>query len=282
MRCSTQRAIDGARALGGRRRRAVTRQQHGGDHRRTPGPEFLRRAIRAAHFAQVVVHVGGAHGARLPVLDVLEQLVSRKVEAAPQNPREPAVGERHVVLAARLAAKAQADAIAGHLDVACAKRREPEAAVVAAIALLTDAHERPIEEPDHRGQNLASWQARRREVAGDGAPDRGQPGGEVGEAVELVQVAQGAPLHVVAILAAAARVAAGRLQMAVRVAADPHRRPRRRNRERIDARDLRGVGELAALAVDVAERVGGAFAPPSCVVRPAVAQRAYDQYGRAS
>ena len=107
-------------------------------------------------------------------------------------------------------------------------------------------------------------------------------GGEVGKAVEFVKVAQRAPLRVIAILAAASRVAADRLQVALRVAADPHGRPRRRNRERTNARDLGCAREPVAVAVDVAKRVGGAFAPPSGIVRPTVAQRVYDQYGRAS
>jgi hypothetical protein len=97
-----------------------------------------------------------------------------------------------------------------------------------------------------------------------------------------VQVAQRAPLRVVAILEAASRVAADRLQMARGIAANPYRRPRRRDRERSNACDLSRVREPAAVVVDVAKGVGRTFTPPSGVARPAVAQRAYDQYGRAS
>ena len=134
----------------------------------------------------------------------------------------------------------------------------------------------------HQLQDLAPGQARHPEVALDDATDRRQPRGEVGQPVELVQVAQRAPLRVVAVLAAPPRITPGCLQMALRVAADPYRRPRRRNRKRTDARDFRAVRQFAAVVVDVAKGVGGAFAPPSRVVRSAVPQRAYDQYGRAS
>ena len=60
-------------------------------------------------------------------------------------------------------------------------------------------------------------------------------------------------LRVIAVLLAAARVAAGRLQVAEGVRADPDIGPRRRNRQRPDALELGGVLDGAAATVHVAE-----------------------------
>ena len=65
-------------------------------------------------------------------------------------------------------------------------------------------------------------------------------------------------LRVVAVLLAPARVAAGRLQVAVGLRADPDVGPRRRDRERADAPDHRGIAERPAVRQSIAE----AFAAP--------------------
>ena len=73
------------------------------------------------------------------------------------------------------------------------------------------------------------------------------------ESPELGQVGNLAPVLVVDVLLAAAVVAAGGLQMAVGVAANPDVGPGRRNRERVDARELAFVAKAAAVAVEVVE-----------------------------
>ena len=61
-----------------------------------------------AEFLAKLTDQAGFRG--LAVLDVAKELVARKVEAAPHDTREAAVGQQEVVLLAGLAAKAQANA----------------------------------------------------------------------------------------------------------------------------------------------------------------------------
>jgi hypothetical protein len=62
-----------------------------------------------------------------------------------------------------------------------------------------------------------------------------------------------APARVIAVLLAAARVAAGGLQVSQFERADPHAGPGRRNRQCADARQRLGVAHGLAVGVDVAE-----------------------------
>ena len=147
--------------------------------------------------------------------------------------------------------------------VARAQRRQPEAAVVAAIALVADAHERAVEQANHRGQQLARAavpvaRGRARPRAGSRAAARRSP-----RADGTCAVALRAPLRVIAVLQAAACVAAGRLQMTLRIGADPDGRPCGRDRERPDPREDFGAAYRPPAVVDVAKRVGRALAAPT-------------------
>ena len=64
----------------------------------------------------------------------------------------------------------------------------------------------------------------------------------------------------IAVLLAAARVASGRLQVAVRARADPDVLVRRRDRERADALQLGRVAHPLAVGADVGEVVADAEA----------------------
>src|SRR4051812_27190036 len=69
----------------------------------------------------------------------------------------------------------------------------------------------------------------------------------------LVIVARAAPVGVIAILFAAARVASGRLQVAARVRADPHVFIGRRNRELRDAGERARIADASTGGADVME-----------------------------
>ena len=84
---------------------------------------------------------------------------------------------------------------------------------------------------------------------------------EFGEVVELVGVAQLAPARVVAILLAPARVAAGRLQVAALVVADPDVGPCRRNGEPADTLERRRIVHALAFRADIGERRSRCLAP---------------------
>ena len=70
-----------------------------------------------------------------------------------------------------------------------------------------------------------------------------------------------APVGVIAVLLAAARVAAGRLEVAVRARADPDVLVRRRDREGADALQLGRLAHPLAVGADVGEVVADADAP---------------------
>ena len=119
--------------------------------------------------------------------------------------------------------------------MAIAHRGEPERAVLARIAFVPDADEGRLEQAYHRCVHLLARQPRPAQVRRDPAPDDGQCARELGEAAELILVAHAAPLRMVAVLLASARVATRGLEMAACGSADPHVRPGRRNGERADA-----------------------------------------------
>ena len=194
-------------------------------HRARPGAEVLRRELAAHHLAQVVVHVGRADVLDLAlVVEVLEQLAARQFLAAPDDAREARIAERDVVELARLALEAEPDRRAGDSRVAVAQRRQAERLVVARVLVVADADQRLLEELHHGRHDLRARQAGRRDVGVGPAAQRRQRRGEIEDAVVLRFVADLAPARVIAMLLAAARVAAGGLQVAARIR-DRSRRP---------------------------------------------------------
>ena len=167
------------------------------------------------------------------------------------------------MLLAALAAKAQAQAIAGDGSVAIAQRRQPERLVLARVLLVADAHVSGVEEANDRRQHrvAARHRAHRRgEIGGDALPDARQRRAELEHALELVGVLGAAPVGVIAVLLAPARVASRRLDVAVRAHADPDVLVRRRDREGADALQLGRLAHPLAIGADVGEVVADADA----------------------
>lgn len=72
----------------------------------TPGAEVLDGEVLARQLVDVLVHVLRAHVAlRAELVEVAEELLAGQVLAAPDDPRQPWVGDAHGVVAAVLAAK---------------------------------------------------------------------------------------------------------------------------------------------------------------------------------
>ena len=102
------------------------------------------------------------------------------------------------------------------------KRREAEALVLLGILLVADANERDFEQADDRRQHLRGAAARAAHIRGDALPRiRAVAWPKSIIVLVLRLVADGAPTRVVAVLLATALVAAGRLDVAVRIGADP-------------------------------------------------------------
>ena len=148
--------------------------------------------------------------------------------------------------------------------MAVAQRGQAERAVRARVFLVADAHKRRVEQAHDRRQHGRAARRgadRRREVGLHALADARQRGAELEHAIELVLVLGETPLRVVAVLLAAARVASGRLQVAVRQRADPDLLVRRRDRQRADARRSAASANALAVGCDVGEAVAVADAP---------------------
>src|SRR5439155_13146741 len=109
-----------------------------------------------------------------------------------------------------------------------------------------------------RGEHLLAREPWSSQVACDGSADARQRATKRGQLVILRLVANLPPASVVAILLAAARVSPCRLNVAVLEPADPNLRPRRRDRERANAREVAGGAEEPAVCIEVAKAPGRA------------------------
>src|SRR5690606_7765483 len=121
-----------------------------------------------------------------------------------------------------LAAELELDLGAAHADVPRAQRREAIGAVRARVLLVAHAYQGRIEQPHDQGEHLLARDAGQSKVGRDTAADGRQRLAEGPHAGELVGVAHAHPVRVVDVLLAPARVASGRLHVAVVLRAYPH------------------------------------------------------------
>ena len=206
-------------------------QLQGAAHRGLPRTEVFRAEVVAGDGAQIVVDVFGAHRMRLArLVEILEELLTRQVSAGFDDARDPAVAHRHLLHLPAFAAEMKPNFRRRDVDVLVLERRQAVRIVVARVFLVADPERRFFEQRNDRRQNLFARQPGQPHIDGDRGANRRQSFGEVNHAIELRFVADRAPALVVAVLLAAARVAAGGLEMAV--ADRPARRsaPARRGR----------------------------------------------------
>ena len=148
-------------------------------------------------------------------------------------------------------------------------------AVLAGIGGVAHPDRDPVDQRQNGGDGEVELARLAGEIAADAAADRRQGRAELCEVVELVCLAPGAPVGVVAVLLAGPRVLPGGLQVAMRLGADPDVLVGRRHRERVEASALRpardggavrgGVGEPApaplasdaGFAVGIVDKLGG-------------------------
>ena len=260
-------------------------------HRAVPGAEVLRGEALAAQallaldrLAEVVVDVGRRDAVRFAVLaHVLEQRLPRQLLAAAHDLRHARVLERGLVHHAALAAKAQPQRLALHRRMPVAQRGQAVGTVAARVLLVAHAHQRGVEQPHQRGQHLRPGRRARAlaglQVALHPRADARQRAREGLEPVELGLVLQRAPVGVVAVLLAAARIEARGLQVAVGQRADPHLVVGRRYRQHADARELVRVAHPLAARVAVAKLRAVPQAPDARHVGVHVDQPVRDRRG---
>lgn len=194
------------------------------------------------------------------LVEVLEELFARQVLHAAHDPRDAPVGKSDFVRHAAFSLEAQPKRGAADLRLALAQGRKTEGVVVPGILGIADAHERCLEQANDRGNHLLARQPRPRKIARDAPANARQGAGESGEPRIFRLVAHLAPARVIAILLASSRVAAGRLDMALRARADPHLLPGRRDGEAANSLERRSVVHRGAGRRDIAK--------PSCGLVP--------------
>src|SRR5204863_3109945 len=232
------------------------------EHRARPGAEVLRREVPAGDLAKIGVHVVRRDGLALAGgVDVLEQLLSGKVLALLHDAREPPVGDRHGVIDSALAAEAEQQLRALHLDVTLAQRREAEGAVLARVLVVADADQRLVEQHHHGSEDLAPREIARAQIALHALANLGEGLAELEHAPEFRLVARLAVQGMVAVLLAAARVARSRLDVPFGVRAYPDVGPRRGNREGVDALALGLVGDALPVRCVEGPALSRALAP---------------------
>ena len=233
--------------------RAPLRHRHVVEQRQrvqrgVPGAEILGREIAAHAFAQIVVDLSRIDGAPIALLvDVLEQRLARQFLAAAHELREACIFDQHVVLRAALAAELQQRLAARReARMTVAQCGQAEAAVAARVLGIADAHLGGIQQLHHQRENLLARQARALQIATHGGSQMAQRLAEAQHARVLVIITRDAPVGVIAILLAAARVASRRLQVTARIGADPDVFIRRRYRELRDARQCARLTDAPA------------------------------------
>ena len=225
-----------------------------------PGAEVLRREIGTHGLSRYVLTWPDSIGRQLAaVVDILKQALPRQLMALPNDLRETLVVDGDLVTGAALAAEPEDEpSIGDEPDVPVAQCRQTVAPVVARILGVPDAHSCGIEKAHHDGQNLFARQARERKIQAKPSPQPGQRFREIGHPLEFLPVAEEAPLRVIAILLAATRVAARRLDVATGIRADPDVVVRRRNREARDALDFGRLGYRSTVGELILEMLAAA------------------------
>jgi hypothetical protein len=137
--------------------------------------------------------------------------------------------------------------------VVLAHRGQPVRLVLLGVPLRADPEEAAVEQAHRAAQEALAWEAGAVEILRRTVAQARKGAGEVDHLVELLAIAALAPAVVVAVLLAPRCVGAGGLDMAHRIGADPDVLPRGRDGEGADAVEDLGVGELAAVLVEVLE-----------------------------
>jgi hypothetical protein len=237
-----------------------------GAHGRTPGAKILGResfAVAAHHLAQVVVDHAGVDGLALAgVVDILKQLLTRQLLALADDAREAAIVEHQLLDTPALALeREERAAVLQELHVAIAQRGQPVGFVGARVLFVADAQQRLVEQPHDGRKHFVLRQPRQREVLLQAPTQPRQLRAELAHARELAVITGLTPLRVITILLALPRIAARRLQVPARLAANPHVGVRGRDRELPDAVERARCGHWPAICAEILEVSAAALAP---------------------
>jgi hypothetical protein len=154
---------------------------------------------------------------------------------------------------ARLGGVVEHDLVVLDGDVASQHRGQAVALVGDGVVLGADAEEPEVEQAGRACEDTGAVERVAAQVAAHAAAQLGQGLPELDHRAELLLVAAGAPLVVVAVLLAAGVVDPRRLEVAVRVEADPHVPPCGRDRQVGDALERLRIVDSLPVRIEVLE-----------------------------
>ena len=226
------------------------RREDGAD----PRTKVLGGEVPTRHVAQVIVHVRRVDVLHLAiVVEILKELAAGKLLAAPDDASEPGIAEFDIVILAGLPLETESDRRARHLAWPSRIVVRPYGLIVAGVLVVADTDERLLEQLHDGGDDLGAGKRGAGQVLFGAAAKGGQRGCEIEDAAVLGFVPHLAPARVIAMLLAALDVPPGCLEVAVRVRADPHVLPGRRDDERSNTFKGRLVAQSVTVGCNVAE-----------------------------
>jgi len=185
---------------------------------------------------QIGIDLGRRDGmAHAGIVEILEQLISRKVAARFNNARKPRIIDIPVVQSTTFTAKTQVYVATLNLRMPVAQGRQAEAFVVFGILAIAYAKQCQFQEADNRGEHPLAWETVTTQIRVDPSSYRRQNSGKHQHLAVLRLVANFAPAPVITILLAPSLVSPGNLDVSKRVGADLYRRPCRWNHQGLDA-----------------------------------------------
>ena len=101
------------------------------------------------------------------IVEILEQLISRKVPARFDNAGKPWVVDIAVVPAAALAAKTEIDMASLNPGMPVAQGRQAKASICLGIFAVANAKEAELQKPNHRGKHPLAGQTVTTEISAD-------------------------------------------------------------------------------------------------------------------
>ena len=199
-------------------------------------------------------------------IDVLKERLAGQLLAALDDPHDARIADLELLADPGLTLEREPHLSTQTLGVARLQGREAERTIGAPVFGVADAGEGGVEEVNDRRQHPFARQAGKPQRGVDSAPESRQGRTEGRQPFELLGLALRSERRVVDVLLATARVAAGGLEVAELVAADPDVGPTRRDGESADSIERRAVANRIAVGPAVAKRfaVATAVDPRRC------------------
>jgi hypothetical protein len=239
-------------------------QGHSGQNRASPSPKILGGDIPVGDLFQISVYVTGRDVLGLPVvIHVLQQLLTGQFLAGPDDLRDASISHAQGPLLPALTGEAEADLTSINRYVAILQRGEPVAIVLLGVVVVSDPDERRFQQVHDGGQHLFTWKATERHVLTDLFPYGGKSVSERNNVLVFRAFPDLTKPRVVAILFSSFGIPTGRLNVAIRIGADPNIGPSRRYSERRYARQIINLGQLRPVSAAVVEAPPRFYPPDS-------------------